>query len=195
MLTEFQTKKLSHLFNILDFDHNGLLQLTDFEGIADNISIFTGMISDKERDMRLRKEAYRIWGIIMEHFGDEDLQYLDLDQWLEFMQVQFFGSDEELIDSNILLIVKRIQEVFDKNSDNQISRLEFMSIFVSFRVEVRFADQCFRSIDSNQDGMISEEELINAAMEFFKSDKTDASGNHLFGDLNSSNFVTRRTLF
>lgn len=195
MLEEFQIKKLSHLFKIIDFDHNGLLQKTDFEGIADNIAIFTGIIEDKEKDSRLREEANQIWNYIKVHFDDDHLQWLEEDQWLEFMQVHFFGPDETLIDHNIRAVVRRIQEVFDKNKDVQISRLEFMSIFVSFRVEVRFADQCFKAIDTNSDGFISEDELINAATEFFKSLEPEASGNLLFGELESSHFATRRTFY
>lgn len=195
MLAEFQIRKLNHLFRIIDFDHNGLLQKSDFEGIADNIAIFTGIIGDREKDSRLRDEATRIWEFITAHFANEHLEYLEPEQWIEFMQVHFFGPDEALIDQNIHLVVKHIQEVFDKNRDVQISRLEFMSIFVSFRVEVRFADQCFKAIDTNGDGFISEDELINAAMEFFKSNEPEASGNLLFGELESSLFVTRRTFY
>lgn len=193
MLGEFQIRKLNHLFRIIDFDHNGLLQKSDLIGIADNIAIFTGIIEDIEKDSRLREEAERIWQFIKNHFGNEDLQYIEPEEWIDFMQIHFYGPDEMLIDKNIVSVVSRIYEAFDKNSDIQISRLEFMSIFVSFRVEVRFANDCFKAIDSNSDGFISREEFIRAAMEFFKSTEPEASGNLLFGELESSHFATRRT--
>lgn len=194
MINEFQTSKLQHLFRIIDFDHNGLIQKVKLWGDCWQHSHFYRIIEDHEKDARLRDEAHKIWEYLKVDFADENLQYLDMDQWLNFMTAHFYQTDKDKTDQNILAVVKRIHEVFDKNSDVQISRLEFMSIFVSFRVEVRFTDKCFKAIDSNSDGFISKQELINAAMEFFKSTEPEASGNYLFGQLESSHFETRRTL-
>lgn len=195
MLQPLQIEKLSHLFKIIDFDHNGLIQRSDFEGIADNVAIFTGLLDDSGHESRFREEGYRIWDYIKTYFREEHLQSIHLEQWLEFMEVHFFGADNEKIDENIRLIVSRLQQVFDKNKDKLISRLEFMSIFVSFRVEVRFANQCFKAMDLNGDGFISDEELIRAAMDFFKSNDPEAIGNRLFGEIGSTHFTSVRTQF
>jgi len=188
MLQELQIRKLEHLFRIIDFDHNGLLQKSDFQSIADNVAIFTGIIEDDDHDNLLREEGNMIWGFIQAYFQQPNLQNIDSKQWIEFMENFFFGADDEVLDQNITFIVNRLQSVFDKNKDQLISRLEFMSIFVSFRVEVRFANQCFKAMDLNGDGFISTDELVHAAMDFFKSNDPDALGNKLFGELGSSHF-------
>ena len=39
MLTPLQIKKLTHFFNILDFDKNGSIEADDFEAIGENLAI------------------------------------------------------------------------------------------------------------------------------------------------------------
>lgn len=46
---ELQITKLEHLFNIIDFNHNGLLTKSDFEGIADNVAIFAGVLEETKK--------------------------------------------------------------------------------------------------------------------------------------------------
>lgn len=195
MLSSFQKQKLSHLFSILDFDHNGLLQKTDLHHIAENIAVFAGVIEAKGHQSILITHAESVWSSICNYFNQPDLDSINLDGWLEFMEAYFYAPDDDTIDQRINHMVDVAHETFDKNRDVLISKLEFMSIFVSFRVEVRFANKCFESIDSNGDEHISKSELLEATREFFRSDDAKSVGNQLFGELGSSHFTSRKSLY
>ena len=42
MLTDLQAKKLTHYFNVLDYNNNGLIQESDFIAIAENLCVLWG---------------------------------------------------------------------------------------------------------------------------------------------------------
>ncbi len=191
MLKDLPAQKLRHLFNILDFDHNGVLQKSDLYGIADNIDIFANLFDDTSKKTNLREDADQMWSLIQDYFKNPQLDMIKMDQWLDFMEHHFSGSDLRRVNSNIKTVVTRIREIFDVNFDQQLSRKEFMAIFVSLRVEIRHAHQCFMEIDTNGDGFISDSELTRATKQFFRSNNLDDCGNLLFGVLGSSHFSTQ----
>ncbi|MFT6867575.1 MAG: Ca2+-binding EF-hand superfamily protein [Cyclobacteriaceae bacterium] len=190
MLKDLPSQKLRHLFKILDFDHNGVLQKSDLYGIADNIDIFANLLDDNLKKTYLREDADEIWSLIEDYFQNPTIDMITVDQWLLFMEYHFSGEDMRRVNSNIITVVTRIREIFDINQDRQLSRKEFMAIFVSMRVEVRHAHQCFMEIDTNGDNFISDSELTRATKQFFRSNKTKDCGNQLFGVMGSSHFTT-----
>ncbi|MFT4737415.1 MAG: Ca2+-binding EF-hand superfamily protein [Cyclobacteriaceae bacterium] len=194
MLADFQIKKLTHLFHILDFDHNNLIEKTDFEGITENIEIFTGIVQETDRLLGLNEQGELVWQSIKDFFNDQEITSIDLHQWLGFMENHFYSPEEDVINANIKRLVNHIRNAFDKDHDLRISGLEFMCLFVSCRVEVRFAHKCFKTIDLDKDGFIDLDELYIAANQFFKSNDPNDSGNYLFGELGSTHFSTKKPL-
>ena len=43
MLTDLLIEKLTHYFKILDFDSNGILDESDYLGVAENLCILRGL--------------------------------------------------------------------------------------------------------------------------------------------------------
>ena len=71
--------------------------------------------------------------------------------------------------------------MFDENNDGYLSLKEYLDIFMSFRLEVRYSAKAFTKLDKNRDDQISREELGDAVREFFRGDDENANENWLFG--------------
>ena len=193
MLKDLPKQKLLHLFDIIDFNHDGLLQKEDLYGIADNIDIFVNLLDTDGIHASLRADADTIWAAFETYCGNGTLNSINKESWLDFMEAQFLRADPSIVSSNIDRVVARVRAIFDENQDGQLSKREFMVIFVSLRVQVRHASQCFEEIDTNGDGFISDAELTKATRQFFRSNDEGDSGNGLFGVLGSTHFRPRRS--
>jgi Ca2+-binding EF-hand superfamily protein len=193
MLLALQEKKLTHLFRIFDFDHNGLIQETDITSIAENISIFRGILNDSEEDRYLIEKSQQIWQGLREYLNNPNLDTCTLGQWLDFIHDKLFHRDERIVDRYIKSMVNDVLFIFDKDKDQLISKLEFICLFISFRVEIKYANEVFIKLDLNGDKFISREELMVAFNDFFKSNEEAATGNNLFGHPGSFHFTTQET--
>lgn len=191
MLNEFQKQKMLHLYKVIDFDNNGVLQKSDLIGFAENIDIFANLLNSDDYKDSLKSDVNTIWKSIASFFGDSEIDMIDKKQWLDYMDNHFGETDDMEIDSKIKKIVNRVREIYDLNSDQKLSKKEFMTLFVSMRVEVRHALECFNEIDKNGDGFISDDELTDATKQFFSGNKQEDSGNKLFGLIGTSHFSTK----
>lgn len=178
MLTPLQIKKLSHFFNILDFDKNGSIEADDFEAIGENLAII--------RDIDLDTPEYEVVMAMTNGIWDKLVPYVEngegtQQQWLQFMTVLLDPKNLETYKQYLNNFVTTIFKMFDINDDGYISQTEYIDLFIGMRIEVRFAPKAFRNLDTNQDGRLSKEEMIISVDQFMRSDNPNASGNWLFG--------------
>lgn len=177
MLSEFQTLKLRHYFNVLDFDSNGLLEEDDFIGVGENLAILLGYDYDAAEFVEVQEVFKKHWHDIHSSMGMGSRQ-VTLEQWLAF-------ADEMLVNRTEASFVKQwifdMISLFDTDKDELISMMEYVDFFVAYRIEVRYSAKSFRRLDLNNDGFISKEELVSAINQFFTSDHPDDAGNWLFG--------------
>ena len=107
-------QKLNYLFNILDRDHNGTIELNDFEQASHQLATFNGWSKDSHDYVMLQRA--------------------------------FLG------------LGKTLQQLADDDHDGKIYQTEWFQLFQS-NVDDDFANQFFKLIDTNQDGLISTDEL------------------------------------
>lgn len=178
-------RKLEHLFNILDFNKNGLLQPDDFIHVAEKMSDILGFDKDNKDRLQLKFKATRIYIQMLTDMGKMDVS-IDKDEWLGF-----FNSDLQL-DSNaakryIFRTAAYIFMLFDQNGDKVISKQEFVDMFTVYQIKLDQSKSAFDKLDTNHDGQISMEEMIKGFEDYFLSPDPDAAGNWIFGDWRSEN--------
>lgn len=180
-LSDLQVQKLSYLFMLLDFNHNGSIQRDDFMNIAENMTIIKAATMEDVDANSIRKLMEMVW-INLSGMETDPKYKIDLNRWLHFASHLIVNCPEETYSRNIDGIVKFIFKYFDDNNDQELNFNEYMSMLVSFRAEFRSARKSFDLMDTNGDNVISIEELSQSVREFFKSSDANSPGNWLFGD-------------
>ena len=187
MLTPFQEKKQRHYFKLLDYDRNNFIERDDFQAIAENLCIIQGIELDTIAYRQIEEASEKLWMDVREYIDSNRDDRCSMEEWLKFADEQIVNCDEVWYNNYINAVVVGLFNLFDANNDGLLSDLEYLDIFVSFRIEVRYAARCFTKLDINNDGYINKEELVKAVSEFLRSDNPDDPGNWLFGDLGASN--------
>ena len=183
MLTELQEKKQKVFFKLLDADGDGFISSNDFKGIGENLCIMQGIGLDTSVFRDIEEASEKLWMDIRQYISGEDKGKCDVNGWLAFSDEQIVNSDQAWYDNYINSVVSVLFLLFDSDGDGLISDREFMSIFLSFRVEVRLAAKSFKMLDQNHDGHLAKGELAAAVSDFFRSDDPASNGNHIFGML------------
>jgi len=78
-------------------------------------------------------------------------------------------------------LTHRLFTVFDLDEDDSIGRSEFADFYGVFGLSVDLAEAVFDTLDTNGDGSITRDELLQASAEFFRSDDMESVGNMLYG--------------
>ncbi len=193
MLSALKQKKFTHLFQILDFDHDGLLQESDFLSLGENISIFRCLQPPSKIEELINRRGEQIWKSLQNFSNKQEMAHCNLENWLKLMQQITEEVPPKYFDIIARKAVRDIFFIYDKNMDNYLSKHEYLCFFVSLRVGIKQADNCFRALDLNDDMMISKEELYSAIHEFFRSEDEKSPGNLLFGDFEDYQFKTRHS--
>lgn len=189
MLTELQEKKLTHYFNVLDFDKSGTLEKQDFVSIGENLCVLWGFKEGSVEFDASIKRTTLIWEDFRCFIDRNGKMHSSLDEWLAFADVMIVNGDETLYESLVHKVALEIIDLFDTDGDGFLSLSEYLNLFMAYRIEIRHSARAFDKLDKNQDDLISKGELLMALREFFRSDDREASGNWLFGFWEKSRWV------
>lgn len=179
MLTPLQEKKLTHYFNILDFDKNGILEKQDFTNIGINLSMNLGIFEGSEEYDKLIRKSEHIWHSF-KHFMQDNSQ-ATLDRWLDFADKNIVNGSDELYEKHVNAVTREIIQLFDTDNDGYLSLEEYIELFVAYRIDVKYSAKSFLKLDTNSNEIISYDELLEAVRQFYRSDDKHAPGNWLFG--------------
>lgn len=180
MLTTLQKNKLERFFYILDYDRNGYIEKEDFIGTAENLCILWGIYEGDRAYEQIMNRYEESWEKFTFYIGIEG-DRVNWDHWIKFAEEVIVNGDVQMYDRYVEEFVGEIFDNFDKDKDGYISLDEFIDLFVSYHIEVRYSAKSFRKLDINKDGFISRGELIEGVKQYFRSDDPNAPGNWLFG--------------
>lgn len=181
MLSAFQETKLRLFFNILDMDRNGFVEPADFKNIGENICVMLQIKEDNPFYGLVFSACQQVWEDLYKYVDTNQDQKASFYEWLRYADDKIVNCDKRAYDEYLNKVVDHIFLLFDENRDNYISIQEYINLFMTFRLEVRYSAKAFTGIDLNKDDYISKEELYTAVEQFFRSDDESKKGNWLFG--------------
>jgi hypothetical protein len=176
MLTDVQTRKLTHLFDVMDSDDDGFVEWEDYERIALKITSQRGYPPGSAEYEGLMGQ-YRFGWQQASPFADE--RGMSLEKWLQY-------SDAMLTTPGIYDVLVRptagmIFDTFDEDGDQKVSVKEWREFFRCYSIDPDEADRCWDKYDLNGDGFVSRSEIVDLVGQFYLSSDPTAPGSYLFG--------------
>ncbi|WP_404817035.1 EF-hand domain-containing protein [Streptomyces thermolineatus] len=170
--------KLEREFEAMDANHDGYLDWTDYQKLADRYVQAYRIDRNDRRARALQTFCQIYWLELLRHAG-VDGDRLTKDQFVTANRLA-------VVDTSRLNVTEggghAIFDVIDVDGDNEISRAEFERFLRDVRrSEVPDAMEAFARLDTDGDGAISRYEFIRAIREHFFSHDPDAPGSLFFG--------------
>lgn len=172
------TTKLERTFDSLDANHDGYLDGTDYQKLADRYIKAYNLSKDDRRARALQTFCQIYWLELLRHAG-VDGDRLTRDQFVT-------ANSLAVIDPSRLNVTEggghAIFDVIDNNGDNEISKDEFARFLKDvWKTDAPDALNIFSQLDNDGDGAISRQEFIRAVREHFLTNNPDAPAGLFFG--------------
>ncbi|MFJ6725943.1 EF-hand domain-containing protein [Streptomyces sp. NPDC091281] len=174
------TTKLERNFDTMDANHDGQLDWSDYQKLADRYIQAYQLDKNDRRARALQTFTQIYWLELLRHAG------VDSDR---LTKEQFVTANRlAVIDTSRLNITEggghAIFDVIDVDGDNEISKDEFArSLRDVWKIDAPDAMDSFTRLDTDGDGAISRHEFIRAVREHFLSNDPDAPGSLFFGHI------------
>jgi len=181
VLTELQQKKLTRYFRVYDIDDDGRIGPADFERVIENVRMLHGLGAQSAGLAALRVGYSNRWDAVQASADVDGDGGIDLQEWLDYWGEVL--ADDARYEKEVATLEARFFELFDTDADGVIGPDEFCNFFSCYGLSAAMARQIFMDLDANGDGVVSHEELMEMAREFFRGNDPHAAGNHLFGPL------------
>ncbi|MEZ7006297.1 EF-hand domain-containing protein [Streptomyces sp. AD55] len=158
--------RLSKRFEKWDSDGNGVLEPSDFVAEAARIATALGQSPDSPQGVALRNAFQSMFENLAERVGVSPQGPLSQEQFLGAAGELFQGGDAAF---NRVLgpVANGIVGLCDRNADGVIDAAEFGSWLGAVGgLDESSAAEAFRRIDTDGDGVLSEQELLAAIRDF-----------------------------
>lgn len=178
MLSELQTQKLTRLFNVVDLNKNGVLDVEDYKIILRNSANIRGWKEDSQEYQDLYEAVMSTWEKTKAMSSAQN-EKVTKEEWLNFY-------DSVLQNKVVYAIVvtdftNMIFDLYDSNKDGKLQLKEYVDFFQAYQLDQSLAEETFPKLDTAGQGYLTREEILELVDQFYKSDDPSAKGNLLFG--------------
>lgn len=182
MLTSFQKRKLTKLFTMYDLANQGVIRLSDFEKIAQNLAKLRKWKAGSPEESHLNQQYTYRWLRLRDEIKQSAHHRRDhqvtLEEWLIYYESLL---EDETFRHDVQSMGNLIFEVIDLDQNQNIDLPEWTNLFRVYHLPIVYAKISFEQLDDDQDGFLTQENILRALHEFYWSQNPDDLGNYLFG--------------
>lgn len=181
MLTELQSRKITRAFQLADMNHDGVLEKSDYEQYAAQMAHAFNVAADSTAYQMLHQKILSDWEMARRMLSRDD-DKITLQGFLTFHEgiinsPMFDAFVAGYVDSTLAMW----RTVDPQGPADAANPYRFARFLKTFGVSEADANEAFRHLDKNGNGVMERAEMIAAQQEFFASDDPNAAGNWLLG--------------
>lgn len=184
MTTDVSTilsRKLRHMFDMLDADRDGRLTAEDMTGLADALAV--PFAARPEKVQALREALRHIWDAHLRRMdtdGDGGLAPAEYERGVRLAIAEDSAALIEALNDTVVAWFA----LFDEDGDGLLGIDEYVKVGQAIGgIPAPDMRRAFERLDHDADGGLRQEEIRAAAVEYFTSEDPDADGNWLYGPL------------
>lgn len=179
MLTDLQKRKLTKLFSMYDSDYTGVLVKKDFELMFKKLSTLRNWSKRSPRCIILEERLMQRWQGLEQKADTHDNDEISISEWLAYYDELL--TDAQASPGMVAELIELVFDVFDQDEDDRISQEEWGHLLATFNESPVYAPLVFPSLDQNQDGYLTKDEVRGLFINFCYSDDPAEPANHMFG--------------
>ena len=152
-------QKLMHLFEVLDRDNNGAIELKDFQLVGESVAKIRGWSPDTV-EYEVLQASLTGFGEMLQQLADRDgNQKIDRAEWLHCLEKEI---DYDF--ANLFL------QIIDTDQDGKVTIEELKTFYQTYGINIEELEEAFHTLDLNQDGHICQDEFQKIFAQFLYSD-------------------------
>ncbi|ESA38392.1 calcium-binding ef-hand-containing protein [Leptolyngbya sp. Heron Island J] len=179
MLTDIQTRKLTKLFRLYDANADGILEQRDFIALATRLANLRQGLQASPHYEQILTHLQQDWLCLCKAADQNYDARITLKEWLTYYEQIL--DDIKQYASRVIALVTLLFAAFDQDNDGQISEREWIHLLSLFNVLPIYASSIFLNLDVNQDGVLSQDEVLTLIHDFFYINEPSAPANFMFG--------------
>ena len=180
----FVQAKLSRFFDLFDSDGDGRISSRDYADSANRVCAAFGHGPDSQAGTALHQAFGTFWTVLCQAAGTEPPAELDRPAFAEALHR--LSADPADYDTSLLPAVAAVLGAADRDRDSVLNPAELHTLLTALGVEDGDTRRVALRLDTNNDGVLSLDELDEAFRDFFTSEEPGAVGNMLFGSSTST---------
>lgn len=181
MAIDLLKHKLDRAFDHIDAEGKGVVEREDLLGLGARLLVGFGESPTSVTGDRLVAGFDGIWAELAGALGRDPDSVLTRAEFRAGMAAAFVEGGR--YDEAFHPAAVAVAELCDGDGDGYVGPEEFRTMLTAFGTAYDDVDQAFDRLDRTGRGVLTVEELVSAAREYYAGDDPNAAGNWLYGPL------------
>ncbi|WP_330181538.1 patatin-like phospholipase family protein [Nocardia sp. NBC_01503] len=177
--SEFVRDKLARFFDLFDHDGDQRVSSAEYTAAADRICVAFACPPESATGTRLHTAIAEFWAGLCREAGTDPRGQLNRDQYVDALAR--LTTNPADYDKHVLPAIAAILAAADHDRDAVLNVDELHHLLTALGVDTSGIHAVSLRLDTNNDGVLSLDELDEAFADYFTSEEPGAPGNLLFG--------------
>ncbi|MEO1623138.1 MAG: MFS transporter, partial [Cyanobacteria bacterium J06632_3] len=178
VIEQHRQHKLDYLFNILDQDGNGAIELIDFQQAGQRLAAVNQWLAGSAEYAAVHR-SFTDFGQALQHLVDGDCDgKISRTDWQQFFQRNAMESGDRTFYNTF---TRKFLNLIDTSQNGRISTEDLRRFYQAYSIPTDDIEAVFHNLDFDQYGYLSKAKFSEQLIQFICSHDIQAAGTWLFG--------------